>query len=312
MNQFLEDVLRGLRSTPKFLQSKYFYDATGDKIFKEIMDCPEYYLTNCEMEIFAGQTEELAASIVDHAREFDIIEMGAGDATKSIHLLKKLMQWPHTFTYYPVDISVSVINNLERFLPITLPDIQLQGLNGEYFQMLEKAKTLSDRIKVVLFLGSNIGNIRLEETESFCRSLRSHLTKGDLLLIGFDLKKHPLVILNAYNDKGGLTKKFNLNLLHRINRELSGTFIPEQFEHYPNYDPLSGACKSYLISLKDQSVSIGGQAIHFDMYEPVFMEISQKFTVEQTDIIARNTGFQPIRHFQDSKEWFLDTIWQCV
>lgn len=312
MSQFLEDVLRGLSSKEKFLQSKYFYDANGDRLFQKIMGCKEYYPTRCEMEIFTQKTDELVTILTEQSSEFDIVELGAGDATKSIHLLKGLLDNKVRFTYFPVDISNNVINQLHRNLPEKLPDLKLQGLNGEYFSMLEKARTLSDKIKVVLFLGSNIGNVALDKASEFSTLLRSHLKTGDLVLIGFDLKKDPKTILDAYNDSAGYTRDFNLNLLIRINSELKGNFQVDNFYHYPTYDPATGACRSFLVSKMDQEVDVAGNVFKFLKGEPVSMEISQKYTVEQTDTLARETGFTPIHHFYDSEKWFLDAIWRCV
>jgi uncharacterized SAM-dependent methyltransferase len=210
----------------------------------------------------------------------------------------------------PIDISENVISYLNVTLPVTLPGLQITGLNGEYFDMLEKAASISNKRKVVLFLGSNIGNMPVSEAEAFCRNLNNHLSAGDMLLIGFDLKKNPKTVLAAYNDKGGITKRFNFNLLERINRELDGDFNLNQFEHYPTYDPEIGSCKSYLVSLADQQVKIKRlEPIHFAKDECIFMEISQKFTVSQTDQLAKNNGFKPVNHFFDNKKWFIDVIW---
>jgi len=308
-NQFLDDVIAGLTSTPKHLSSKYFYDANGDKLFQDLMNCAEYYPTKCELEIFSKKTAELCKTIIADGDAFDLIELGAGDATKSAYLLQYLLDKETNFTYLPIDISENVIAYLNITLPVTLPDLQITGLNGEYFEMLEKAASLSNKRKVVLFLGSNIGNLPVKEAERFCRKLREHLSPGDMLLIGFDLKKNPKTILAAYNDKGGITKRFNLNLLERINRELGADFDVNQFEHYPTYDPETGACKSYLVSIADQQVKIGSKTVHFAKDEYIFMEISQKFTVEETDAMAVNSGFKPVDRFFDDKKWFLDVIW---
>jgi dimethylhistidine N-methyltransferase len=312
MSQFLNDVLQGLSAKAKYLNSKYFYDETGDELFQKIMACPEYYPTQCEMEIFTSQTKELASVFTNHCAEFDVIELGAGDASKSIFLLNELLRSNVTFTYFPVDISRNVIQTLHNEIPKKLPSIQLEGLNGEYFNMLEKAKTLSNKVKVVLFLGGNIGNVPLAKAYDFCKELRLHLSSRDLVLIGLDLKKDPQLILDAYNDKSGYTKNFNLNLLRRINKELSGNFILENFYHFPTYDPATGACKSYLVSIKDQSINIADHTFSFAKSETIFMEIAQKYTVHQTDDLARDSGFIPVKHFLDSKNWFLDTVWQCV
>ncbi|MDN3579546.1 L-histidine N(alpha)-methyltransferase [Mucilaginibacter flavus] len=306
---FLNDVITGLRSNPKKLNSKYFYDANGDKLFQDLMNCDEYYPTNCELEIFSERTDEITGALIAGGDAFDLIELGAGDATKSTYLLKDLLDKKADFTYLPIDISENVISYLNITLPVTLPGLNITGLNGEYFDMLKKAAAISARRKVVLFLGSNIGNMPVPEAIEFCAELRNHLSEGDMLLIGMDLKKDPKVVLAAYNDKGGITKRFNLNLLERINRELGGNFDLTKFDHYPTYDPESGACKSYLISLEDQQVKIGSENIHFQKDEYIYMEISQKFTLMQTDQIAINTGFAPLTQFFDGKKWFVDAVW---
>ena len=306
---FHQDVLRGLSATNKYLDSKYFYDATGDYLFQQIMQSPEYYPTNCEMEILREQSARISQTIHTYTGNFDVVELGAGDATKSIHLLQQLQKKNKDFTYYPVDISGNVINQLEKTLPSRLPSLQFHGLNGEYFEMLHQANILSAKNKVVLCMGGNIGNFTPPEAKKFCRQLRRHLQPGDLLLTGFDLKKHPQIILNAYNDAAGITRDFNLNLLHRINEELGADFDLTKFDHYPTYDPGTGACKSYLISLEDQKVHIGAQSFDFAMHEPIYMEISQKYSLSETETLAMHSGFKPVANFFDTKNWFVDCLW---
>ena len=313
MNQFLKDVVTGLGTTPKYLQSKYFYDKRGDELFQKIMQCEEYYLTNCEMEIFSTQTAELAKIMVDQHRNFDVVELGPGDAIKSLYLLKELVNKNAIDTYFPVDISKNIINLLQKKLPEQLPQLNIHGLNGEYLSMLKSAKRISDKIKLVLFLGSNIGNIPKENADEFCRELRAQLSVGDMVLMGIDLKKNPKQILAAYNDSKGYTRDFNLNLLQRMNDELRANFNISAFEHYATYDPVSGACRSYLISLRDQQVTIPDSIeVKFAKNEYIFMEISQKYTIEQIDEIATRCGFEPVAHFFDKNKWFADVIWKCV
>lgn len=312
MNKFYRDVIKGLSADTKYLDSKYFYDKEGDKLFTEIMACPEYYPTRCEMEIFAQQSGAISKLFRQHGDELELVELGAGDATKSIHLLRSLVEDKVNFTYYPIDISSNVIKQLEDKLPGALPGLKVKGLNGEYFEMLEQLGNTSGKRKVVLFLGSNIGNIPLNAVNAFCRQLRSLLNTGDLLFIGFDLKKDPRTILAAYNDKGGITKRFNLNLLRRMNDELGANFDLSKFEHYPVYDPGTGTCKSYLVSLAAQRVCVGDtECFDFEEGEPIHTEISQKYTVAQTDELAQASGFRPVKHLYDGRHWFLDTIWEC-
>lgn len=308
---FLKDVLKGLYSSPKYLESKYFYDQKGDSIFQQIMHSPEYYPTNCELEILSEQTGDIVQSILARHENFDLVELGAGDALKSTYLLKYLAHQDIEFTYYPIDISGNVIDNLHMKLPEQIPGLNIHGLKGEYFNMLKSAYSRSGKPKLVLFLGSNIGNMLPEEALYFCIKLKEHLSPGDLLLIGFDLKKDPQTILDAYNDKQGFTRNFNLNLLTRINRELDADFNLDSFRHFPTYNPENGACHSYLVSLKDQQVTIAGHEIQFEANETIHMEISQKYTVEQTNDLAKATGFTPVEYYYDSKGWFLDAIWRC-
>jgi L-histidine N-alpha-methyltransferase len=309
-SSFYTDVIDGLRAENKSLPSKYFYDEAGDKLFQQIMACPEYYPTRCEMDIMQHQSGKMAQLFHESSPSFDLIELGPGDATKSWHLLKELQRAKISFTYYPVDISANIIGWLEDRLPVSLPGIRLHGLNGEYMDKMEQVNTFSAGRKIVLFMGANIGNMPMHQAIFFCRQLHDRMQPGDLLLIGFDLKKHPRTILDAYNDRQGITRAFNLNLLSRINRELDADFDLEQFEHYPVYDPGSGACKSYLISRIAQEVHIGEITIPFREYEPLYMEISQKYSLAETTNLAAQSGFLPVHTFLDSKKWFADLLWE--
>ena len=308
MNNFLTDVLKGLTSSPKYLESKYFYDKTGDELFQKIMASNDYYLTNCEMEIFSEQKGKIADAVSEGDEKLDVIEFGAGDATKSIYLLKELCERKMLANYFPIDISENIIGMLNENIPNEIPGLNIHGLHGEYFDMLAEASRISKRKKLVLFLGANIGNFKFDAMPLFCKKLRSLLSDGDMVLIGFDLKKDPKKILAAYNDSEGITNQFNLNLLQRINSELNADFNLNNFEHYAMYDPDSGACKSYLVSKKEQNVCIDGTAIHFKKDETIFMEISQKYSVAQIDTIAVQCGFTPVAHFFDTKKYFLDVI----
>lgn len=307
---FRSDVLNGLQSTPKKLSSKYFYDKTGDHLFQKIMAMPAYYLTRCELDIFRNKTDELIELLIPGTESFDLIELGAGDAMKSTYLLEGLMSKGVDFTYMPIDISGNILSILHEKLSNRLPDMKITCLEGDYFEMLQKAAALSNRRKVVLFLGSNIGNMPLKEAEDFCEHLNKSLSSKDRVLVGFDLKKNPHTILNAYNDKEGITAAFNLNLLSRINNELGGNFDLEQFQHYQTYDPISGACRSFLVSLISQQVTIGDTTISFEENELIDMEISQKFSPEKIRELGEKSGFSIAGEIRDSKKWFVDVIWQ--
>jgi L-histidine Nalpha-methyltransferase len=309
---FLDDVINGLKRSPKRLSSKYFYDAQGDKIFQEIMKSPEYYPTRCETEIFSKQTSAIGQAFSKDNEPYDIIELGAGDASKTKFLLEHLLLHGVNFEYQPIDISENIINFLNTVFPKTVSGLQVKGISGDYFDMLDFAMAASqEKRKIILFLGGNIGNMKMKDVKLFCLKLRDHMKKGDLLLLGMDLKKDPKKILAAYNDKAGVTKRFNLNLLTRINRELNGNFDLDNFEHFPTYNPQSGSCRSYLISKKDHIVKIGSEIIHFQKDESIFTEVSQKFSNKQIKQLALKSGFKMITQFSDSKNWFTDALWQA-
>ncbi|MCD9616881.1 L-histidine N(alpha)-methyltransferase [Chryseobacterium gleum] len=307
---FRSDILNGLQSTPKKLSSKYFYDKTGDHLFQKIMAMPTYYLTRCELDIFKNKTDELIELLIPGTESFDLIELGAGDAMKSTYLLERLVSKGVDFTYMPIDISGNILSILQEKLSNRLPEMKITCLEGDYFEMLQKAAALSNRRKVVLFLGSNIGNMPLEEAEDFCVHLNKSLSSKDRVLVGFDLKKNPHTVLNAYNDEEGITAAFNLNLLSRINNELGGNFDLKQFQHYQTYDPVSGACRSFLVSLISQQVTIGDTRISFEENEIIDMEISQKFSPEKIRELGEKSGFSITGEIRDSKKWFVDVIWQ--
>lgn len=306
---FARDVQMGLSRSPKKLSSKYFYDQRGDELFQAIMRMPEYYLTDSEYAIFSGQAADILQTI--GCEPFDLIELGAGDGYKTKLLLSHFLEQEVSFVYRPLDISRNVLDSLEADLRSEWPQLAVQPLNGDYFEMLGQLQGEQGRRKVVLFLGANIGNYTREEARQFLDDLRRQLDPGDLLLIGFDLKKDPDVILQAYNDPAGITAAFNLNLLQRINRELGANFDLEQFRHWETYQPISGAAKSYLVSKKEQSVTIRAlqQTFHFAAWEAIDVELSLKYDPTEIATLAEETGFGLQRHFYDERHYFVDSLW---
>ncbi len=309
MTAFGRDVLEGLTQTPKQLHSKYFYDEAGDKLFQQIMQMPEYYLTDCEFEIL--NTHKSALQKMIGTDRFDLVELGAGDGAKTKVLLRHFQEQELDFRYCPVDISEYILGELEASLKEELPQLNCAPMQGDYFEMLEELHYRSKARKVVLFLGANIGNLRPKRAKSFLNRIGGNLEKGDLLLLGCDLKKDPQVILNAYNDPAGITAAFNLNILTRMNRELGADFRIEQFKHWETYNPVSGATRSFLVSLQDQDVYVEGinRRIHFKAWEPIEVELSQKYSPEEIEALAVATGFHPVRHFFDKDRYFVDSLW---
>jgi len=309
---FYFDVVQGLAQVPKKLSSKYFYDKKGDSLFQAIMMSPDYYLTRCEMEIFTSQTKEIVDSLTEQNLEFELIELGPGNCAKSIHLLQALTSSGVSFNYIPIDISENVICELRSFLPAMAPDLQFNGLVGDYFETLASHCLLTKTRKIAMCLGGNIGNMTIAESNQFCENLRGHLQPGDQCIIGFDLVKHPATIKRAYDDGDGLTREFNLNLLNRINRELDADFKVDQFDHFCSYDPLTGAATSYLVCLSDMVIHLPGARISFQKNECIWTEISQKYSKDQIRQMAINNGFIHAAEFSDTKSWFMDAIWTAV
>ncbi|EPR69154.1 L-histidine N(alpha)-methyltransferase [Cyclobacterium qasimii] len=298
---FEKDILKGLKSEPKQLSSKYFYDEKGSEIFQEIMQMDSYYLPGCETEILTKKSQEIIALLPNTT--YDVVELGAGDGTKTAIFLDALLKSEKKINYLPLDISPEILEVNKKFLIEKFPDLNVLPIAGDYFETLEKIKPRKNP-KIVLFLGSNIGNFEGEKAVAFLQFVRQYLGEGDLFLLGADLKKHPHTILMAYDDPEGITKRFNLNLLHRINKELKGSFVLENFDHFASYDPLSGTTKSFLISKVKQNAQVAGQTIAFERDEPVHMEISQKYNITDLVQLRENAGFKTDHHFTDSQRYF--------
>ncbi|MFC2087052.1 L-histidine N(alpha)-methyltransferase [Bacteroidota bacterium] len=311
IKKFAKDVQEGLTSNPKYLPSMYFYDETGDKLFQEIMGLSEYYLTDSEFEILFGIKDQIL-TLLNRDESFNLIELGAGDGYKTKILLHHFIEKKIRFEYIPIDISKNAVVSLVEDVEKSLNGIQVKGIVGEYFEMLDEIKNHTRFRNLILFLGSNIGNFNFEQAADFLRRLNSKLKKNDLVLIGFDLQKDPQTILNAYNDKAGVTRDFNLNLLTRINRELGADFNTNNFYHYPVYDPHAGEARSYLVSKMAQTVYIKelNQNFDFQYGEFIFTEISKKFNISQIEQLAELSGFNVEKDYFDSKKYFVDSMWR--
>jgi len=304
---FEEDVISGLKQSQKTLSSKYFYDEIGDELFQRIMNLDEYYLTRKELEIFNEHKQSILEAIYD-GEPIRIIELGAGDGLKTKILLKHFVEQGVDFTYSPVDISDNVLDILEQNMLDEIPDLHFEPFHGDYFDALGEVASRPEK-DVVFFLGSNIGNFEGQTAIPFLTKLESYLKKNDELFIGVDLKKDPQHILNAYNDKEGITRAFNMNLLSRINKELDGTFEISNFQHYPYYNPQTGECRSYIISKIDQDVFVSGEKIHFRAWEAIFMEVSKKYDDFMLQELATKSGFFRKDKFFDSQQWFTNQVW---
>ena len=308
---FRQDVVAGLSAPQKHLSSKYFYDAIGDRLFQQIMACPEYYLTRAEFNILEQRSAAIIEACAARHAAFEIVELGAGDASKTVYLLREAIAQGRSRHYLPIDISPGIIDYLEHTLTPTLQGMQVTGTADEYLPALKAIQARSQAPKLVLFLGATIGNWLPAQALAFCQEVRALMKPGDLLLVGFDLKKDPATILAAYNDKAGLTREFNLNLLRRINAELGADFDAAAFAHYPVYDPGTGTCKSYLISRKAQRVRLAdGTAFDFAADEAIHMEVSQKYSLPEIRALGLAAGFEIGEAFLDETQGFADVLWQ--
>ena len=308
----IEEVRTGLQKMPKRLSSRFFYDAEGSRIFQAIMHAPEYYLTRSEYEILATYRADLLRLFAPDNRPFELVELGAGDGLKTKLLLDHFAEEEADFAYVPVDISVDALDGLVADISQQWPDLRVQPRHDDYFNALEQLSEESDARRVVLFLGSNIGNFTPDEAIDFYQQLHDRLQPGDLVLTGFDLQKHPAIIHAAYNDREGLTRDFNLNLLRRINRDLDADFDLSTFDHYEAYSPEIGEARSYLVSQKAQTVAIGAldMVVPFEAGEIIHTEISRKFTRAQIEQLAGVTGFSVAGWFTDAKGYFADVVFK--
>ena len=307
---FAEEVNEGLSAPDKYLQSKYFYDKIGDELFIKIMHCDEYYLTNCELEIFKNQSSSLIQSFDIGTRPISIIELGAGDGLKTAFLLKEMVSQNLNFVYSPIDISKNAIHLLKQRLTTKIPGLKITGKVGDYFKILEEEQKSLNAQRIILFLGSNLGNLNQEKATSFLRQIASTMSNTDKLVIGLDLKKDPNTILAAYNDKQGYTRDFNLNILTRINQELGGNFDLEHFMHFPYYDPKLARAVSHLVSKKDQDVTISAlkKTFHFKSWETIHTEISQKYDLDLLHKIIQPIGLTLQNVFYDQKKYFMNVV----
>ena len=314
LTQFAEDVLSRLSASPKHLSSRYFYDDEGSRLFMEIMKLPEYYPTRAELKIFEDQKEEIRKAFSDGADGIDLIELGAGDGAKTAVLVEHFLDHGLDFTYSPIDISQEANDALAARFKVKFPALDIRPHTGDYFKVLDSLRSVNGRRKVLMFLGSNIGNFLREKALDFFRSLRSVMNSNDRLFIGFDMQKDPRVIVAAYDDPQGVTAAFNLNLLNRINRELGGDFALSKFSHYAQYRPVECAARSFLISRERQTVRIDalGRSFEFDQWEPIFMEISQKYTHSMLEELSAESGFQIETEFANEEDFYIDSLWRPV
>jgi L-histidine N-alpha-methyltransferase len=299
-------VLCGLTSWPKKLPPKLFYDAAGSALFEQITELPEYYLTATEQGIF----ERYASEMVQAAREVStIVELGAGTAKKSMLILRAALDSYRAATYIPVDVSSFALEAAQHRVRSELPQVAVHPLVLDYTMQSIALAQLSGR-KLVLYIGSSIGNFEPMAAGALLRRLRSSLAPGDSLLLGTDMRKPVDILLRAYDDPAGVTAQFNLNVLARINREFSADFDLESFTHYAIWNQRESRIEMHLESRVDQVVHIEALdiSVSFGQGETIHTENSYKFTPSMIESMAANGGFRLEQSWSDERNWFNVTL----
>ena len=309
---FADDVRAGLSAHPKTLPSKYFYDELGSALFEAICLLPEYYLTRAEAEILTVRASEIVA-LVEPAR---LVELGSGTALKTRFLIEAGLA-RGALAYSAIDISQTVLLATAKALASQYPALTVRSYQGDYYDGLRQLSvdqpSESSGPTLALFLGSNIGNFDPPQALRLIRAIREALRPGDALLLGTDLKKNPATLEAAYDDAIGLTSAFNRNILARINRELGGHFDIATFVHRACYRQDAGRIEMHLESVVDQAVTIDAVGLRttFDSGETIHTESSYKFSREDVERLARETGFVLDQSWTDQANRFACNLLRC-
>ncbi len=311
-NSFADTVLKGLSKKEKQLPSWLIFDDQGSEIFSEIVKLENYHPAVCEKNIIHTNRDTIA-NIVS-STSLNMIELGAGDGTKTMSLIEPFIKFERPLHYIPVDISPGVIKNLVSKLKSDFHDSSLSvtGVVGDYFDGLGKFTHDKQKTNFVLYLGLTLGNQKLSEASLFLQKVSSTLNEGDFMMTGFDLFTNPKAHYQAYNDPQGLFEKFNLYLLERINRELGANFILENFMQEGHYNWRTRSVESYVYSMKDQAVWIDAlnKEFFFKQGEGLQTEKSYKFTLNEIEKLAEDNGFEILKNMFDEKKFFVDSLWK--
>jgi dimethylhistidine N-methyltransferase len=299
INDDLGEILAGLEKSQKTLSPKFFYDEQGSRLFDEICELPEYYLTNTELSIMQRHVGEMAQRIGPQA---SLIEFGSGSSVKIRILLEHLDQLA---AYVPVDISREHLVKAADAISRDFPDIEVLPVAADFTQPFDLPDPQVMPVRnVVYFPGSTIGNFSPDAADKLLRVMHHEAGENGALLIGIDLQKDVRIIERAYNDKAGVTALFNLNILRRINREFGADFRLENFRHRAAYNTGFGRIEMHLISTCDQSVRIAGRQFEFAAGEALLTEHSHKYTYEGFSEMAARAGFTVVAAWTDADEMF--------
>ena len=291
-----EDVRRGLTATPKTLPPKYFYDAAGSDLFERITELPEYYLTRAE----AGLLHSTTAAVMSIIRPREIVELGAGSATKTRLLLDAACAAGALARYLPFDVSSDALRSAGAALTERYPLLEVHGIVGDFERHLEQIPP-PDGPRLALLLGSTIGNLEPAFRTTFLSQVRGMLGHGGGFLLGVDLVKDVVALHAAYNDSEGVTAAFNRNVLHVVNRELGADFQPQAYQHHAFYNPVASRIEMHLVPREVQEVRIAALSLSVEVRpdESIWTESSYKFTQDSTAAILEEAGFE-------LGEWYTD------
>ncbi len=295
----LEELLTGLRRPQKTISPKFFYDERGSRLFEQICELPEYYLTRTEIGILRDNAGEIAQSIGPHT---SLIEFGSGSNLKIRIMLESL---DRLAAYVPVDISRDYLVKAANEVAREFPDIEVLPVAADFMHPFDLPDPLVTPVRnVVFFPGSTIGNFSHAAANGLLRVMHYEAGEEGALLIGIDLRKDKRVVEPAYNDAAGVTAEFNLNLLRRINREFGADFRLENFRHRAKYSEEFGRIEMYLVSCCDQAVTIGDQEFSFCTGESILTEHSHKYTIEGFTGMAERVGFRLENCWTDPQQMF--------
>jgi dimethylhistidine N-methyltransferase len=297
-DEFVAAVIDGLSRPQKTLPCRFFYDARGSELFEEITRLPEYYPTRTEVAILRAQASQIAQGAPEGGV---LIEFGSGSSRKTEILLERL---PRLKAYISIDISQSALQDAKQRLTARFPGLDVRPIVGDFSRPVTLPSDLLTCRKTGFFPGSTIGNLAPAEAQRLLRVFRAMLSPGGRLLVGVDLKKDVATLLAAYNDAAGVTAKFNLNVLARINRDIGAAFNLAAFRHEAIYNVRDGRIEMHLVSLAGQEVRIQGRPFHFAKGETIHTENSYKYSLRQFRNLARSADWRPDRVWTDARHLF--------
>lgn len=304
---FRDAVAAGLAASPKYLPCCYFYDRKGSELFESICELPEYYLTRAETAILKASADEIAGLF---PREVTLVEFGSGNAAKTRLLMECFLQGRSRLRYVPIDICRTVLEESSLDLLRSYPRLEVVAVAAEYQEGLRYLYAEAGASRLVLWLGSNIGNFERQEAAAFMRRAGETFSPTDRLLVGIDLRKEPAILQRAYDDSAGVTAQFNLNILVRINRELGGHFDLERFQHRAVYEERMGRIEMYVVSARAQTVAIErlDRTVHFRADEAIHTENSYKYSLDEITELAAAADLAIERQWFDAEQRFSLTL----